>query len=56
MNIAEKLGLSIEHFCRMATTTKMLFSNILGHAAELHYEKFLNTAAKKNWGKPLTTE
>src|SRR3989344_1992927 len=43
MNIAEKLGLSIEHFCRMATTTKMLFSNILGHAAELHYEKFLNT-------------
>ena len=43
MNIAEKLGLSIEHFCRMTITTKMLFSNVLGHSAELHYEKFLYT-------------
>jgi len=43
MNIAEKLNLNIEIFCRMVTTTKMLFSNVLGHAAELHYEKYLTS-------------
>ena len=42
MLIAEKLGLIPEIFCRMVITTKMLLSNVLGHAAELHYEKFLN--------------
>ena len=42
MLIAKKLGLKPEIFCRMIITTKMLLSNVLGHAAELHYEKFLN--------------
>jgi len=41
MNIAKKLGLEVEPFCRMILTTKMLLSNVLGHAAELHYEKYL---------------
>lgn len=41
MNIAKKLGLEDEIFCRMVITTKMLLSNVLGHAAELHYEKYL---------------
>jgi hypothetical protein len=41
MRIAENLGLTNEAFCRMVITTKMLFSNVLGHAAELHYEKDL---------------
>lgn len=42
MEIATKLGLTDEVFCRMVTKTKMLFSNVLGHAGELHYEKILN--------------
>ncbi len=41
MNIATRLGLPDERFARMVVTTKMLFSNVLGHAAELHYEKEL---------------
>jgi len=41
MKIAEKLGLEPEIFCRMVLKTKMLLSNVLGHAAELHYEKYL---------------
>lgn len=41
MQIAEKLGLSQEVFCKMCLTTKMLLSNVIGHAAELQYEKFL---------------
>jgi len=41
MNIAKKIGLDVEIFCRMVITTKMLFSNVLGHVAELHYEKYL---------------
>src|SRR6056297_2330202 len=41
MRIAEKLGLDDEIFCRMVIKTKMLFSNVIGHAAELHYEKYL---------------
>lgn len=41
MNIAKSLGLTDEAFCRMVLTTKMLLSNVLGHAAELHYEKDL---------------
>jgi len=44
MKIAEKLGLEDEIFCRMILTTKMLFSNVMGHVAELHYEKFLKKA------------
>jgi hypothetical protein len=43
MNIADKLGLNIEQFCRMVTSTKMLLSNVLGHVAELHYEKYLDS-------------
>lgn len=42
MNIAHKLGLDVERFCKMCVKTKMLLSNIIGHAAELQYEKFLN--------------
>src|SRR3989344_8233040 len=41
MQIAKKLGLEVEPFCRMILTTKMLLSNVLGHAAELHYEEYL---------------
>ena len=41
MEIAKKLGLTDEIFSRMVVKTKMLFSNVLGHAGELHYEKFL---------------
>jgi hypothetical protein len=41
MIIAIKLGLDPEIFCRMCLTTKMLLSNVIGHAAELHYEKYL---------------
>ena len=41
MNIATRLGLPDERFARMVVTTKMLLSNVLGHAAELHYEKEL---------------
>lgn len=41
MQIATKLGLSQERFCKMCLTTKMLLSNVIGHAAELQYEKFL---------------
>ena len=41
MKIAKAMGLEIEPLCRMIVTTKMLFSNVLGHAAELHYEKYL---------------
>ncbi|MBN2197900.1 hypothetical protein JW698_01745 [Candidatus Wolfebacteria bacterium] len=41
MQIAKKLGLENEVFCHMVVKTKMLFSNVLGHAAELHYEKYL---------------
>ena len=41
MKIAKNLGLTDEAFCRMVMTTKMLLSNVLGHAAELHYEKDL---------------
>ncbi|MBP7846206.1 MAG: hypothetical protein KA007_02085 [Candidatus Pacebacteria bacterium] len=41
MKIASSLGLSDEVFCRMIVTTKMLLSNVIGHAAELHYEKDL---------------
>jgi hypothetical protein len=42
MHISEKLGLTDEIFCRMVIKTKMLFSNVLGHVGELHYENFLN--------------
>ena len=41
MIIAKKLGLTEEVFARMVVKTKMLFSNVIGHAAELHYEKYL---------------
>jgi len=41
MKIASSLGLNDEVFCRMIITTKMLLSNVMGHAAELHYEKNL---------------
>ena len=41
MRIAKKLGLDRERFCKMVVITKMLLSNVLGHAAELHYEKAL---------------
>jgi len=41
MKIAQKLGLTDEIFSRMVVKTKMLFSNVLGHAGELHYEKYL---------------
>ena len=41
MQIAKKLGLETEIFCRMVLMTKMLLSNVIGHAAELHYEKCL---------------
>ena len=47
MEIATKLGLTDEVFCRMVTKTKMLFSNVLGHAGELHYEKILNEKKTK---------
>lgn len=47
------MGLEIEPFCRMIITTKMLFSNVLGHAAELHYEKHL-TENKINFEKAPT--
>ncbi len=47
MEIAKKLGLDVEPFCRMIMTTKMLFSNVLGHAAELHYEKYLENKGIK---------
>ncbi len=47
MKIAKKLGLTDEAFCRMVLTTKMLLSNVLGHAAELHYEKDLKVAGVK---------
>lgn len=43
MNISNKLGLNDDGFCRMVTTTKMLFSNVVGHAAEFHYEKYLKS-------------
>ena len=36
MKIAYKLGLKDEIFARMVVKTKMLFSNVIGHAAELH--------------------
>ena len=49
MNIATRLGLPDERFARMVMTTKMLLSNVLGHAAELHYEKELASA-----GTPYT--
>jgi hypothetical protein len=42
MNIAKKLGLDKERFCKMCLKTKMLLSNIIGHAAELQYEIYLN--------------
>lgn len=42
MQIAIRLGLEVEVFARMCLRTKMLLSNILGHAAESHYEKYLN--------------
>ena len=42
MKIAQKIGLDTEIFCRMCIRTKMLLSNIIGHAAELQYEKYLN--------------
>ncbi len=41
MKISHDLGLTETQFCRMAITVKMLFSNILGHAAERQYEKAL---------------
>lgn len=47
MKIASSLGLSDERFCKMATRTKMLFSNILGHSAELHYETFFKNKGIK---------
>ncbi len=47
VNIAKRLGLSEEQFCRMTLTTKMFLSNVLGHAAELQYEKSLNSKRKK---------
>ncbi len=47
MQIAKKLGLEDEVFCRMVVRTKMLFSNVLGHAAELHYEKYLESKGTK---------
>lgn len=43
MLINEKLGLPLEAFSRMCVTTKMLLSNIMGHAAELNYEKYCNS-------------
>jgi hypothetical protein len=47
MNISKKLGLDLENFCRMCLKTKMLLSNIIGHAAELQYEKYLNERSIK---------
>ena len=44
VKIAAVLGLDDERFCKMIMTTKMLLSNVLGHAAELHYENYM----KKN--------
>ena len=44
MKIADKLGLKDEIFARMVVKTKMLFSNVIGHAAELHYEKYLKNS------------
>ena len=41
MEIARRLGLSQERFCKMCLKTKMLLSNVIGHAAELQYEIFL---------------
>src|SRR3989344_787396 len=41
MRIASSLGLDDGIFCRMIVTTKMVLSNVIGHAAELHYEKDL---------------
>ena len=47
MHIATNLGLSVEDFCRMCLKTKMLLSNVIGHAAELQYEKYLNNKQTK---------
>tara|TARA_B100000902_G_C27281651_1_gene902103 strand:- start:984 stop:2057 length:1074 start_codon:yes stop_codon:yes gene_type:complete len=44
MEIAKKLGLEQEKFCKMCLKTKMLLSNIIGHAAELQYEKFMENS------------
>jgi len=55
MIIAKKLGLEVEIFCRMVITTKMLFSNVLGHAAELHYEKYLKLKEIKFTKAPTDT-
>ena len=41
MEIARRLGLDQERFCQMCLKTKMLLSNVIGHAAELQYEIFL---------------
>jgi hypothetical protein len=46
LNIAKKLGLETETFSRMCVQTKMLLSNILGHAAEVHYENYLRSISK----------
>jgi len=46
MRFAEKLGLKDENFCRMTFKTKMFLSNVLGHVAELHYEKLKPNAIK----------
>lgn len=43
MEIAKKMGLDTEVFCKMIITTKMLYSNVLGHSAELSYEKYLRS-------------
>ena len=43
MQISKILGLDDERFCHVMVTTKMFgIVNVLGHAAELHYEKFLH--------------
>lgn len=43
MQISSRLGLTDDNFARMCLNTKMLLSNVLGHAAESHYENFLKS-------------
>lgn len=55
MRISSKLGLQEEVFARMCMTTKMLLSNVMGHAAESHYEKYL-ASTKAHFSKAGTDE
>lgn len=56
MRFANLLGLDEETFCKIIVTTKMFgMVNVLGHVAELHYEKYLKTQ-KINFDKAPTDE